>query len=243
MTDDSALGSHRTILFKLSGELLGDDQGSGIDAQAISRVADEIAQVVNAGIRTGMVIGGGNFFRGGRSVGFSLSAVRGHQMGMLFTIANAIALEQALLSKGVPTVVQSSVAVPSIVDQFDGHSFMKYLDEGGAVIFAGGTGSTHFSTDTAASLRAIQMGADILLKATQVDGIYSSDPKQEISAEKYDRLTYDDVLVKNLAVMDATAVAMCREHNLPIRVFDATVRGGIKRVGLGEEDGTLVSRG
>ena len=242
MTDDLALESDRTILFKLSGELLGDEQGSGMDAQAISRVADEISDVVNAGIRTGIVIGGGNFFRGGRSDGFLLSTTRGHQMGMLFTIANAIALEQALLSKDVKTVVQSSVAIPSIVDQFDGHSFMKNLDEGGAVIFAGGTGSTHFSTDTAASLRAIQIGADILLKATQVDGIYSSDPKQEASAEKYDRLTYDDVLVKNLAVMDATAVAMCREHSLPIRVFDATVSGGIRRVGLGEEDGTLVSK-
>lgn len=243
MSDDPALDSHRTILFKLSGELLGDEQGSGIDAQAINRVADEIADVVNAGVRTGIVIGGGNFFRGGRSDGFSLSAVRGHQMGMLFTIANAIALEQALLSKGVRTVVQSSVAVHSIVDQFDGYSFMNYLDEGGAVIFAGGTGSTHFSTDTAASLRAIQIGADILLKATQVDGIYSADPKQERNAVKYDRLNYDEVLLKNLAVMDATAVAMCREHNLPIRVFDATVRGGIKRAGLGEVDGTLVSKG
>ncbi|MDE0308845.1 MAG: UMP kinase [Acidiferrobacterales bacterium] len=242
MSDDSASGSHRTILFKLSGELLGDEHGSGIDPQSINRVADEIAQVVNAGVRTGMVIGGGNFFRGGRSAGFSLPAVQAHQMGMLFTIANAIALEQALLGIGVPTVVQSAIAIPSIVDQFDGRSFVRHLDEGSAVIFAGGTGSTHFSTDTAASLRAIQIGADILLKATQVDGIYSSDPKQENDAKKYDRITYDEVLMRNLAVMDAAAIVMCREHNLPIQVFDATVSGGIARAGLGGNDGTVVAR-
>ena len=243
MNDDSASSSDRTILFKLSGELLAGGRKSGIDPQEINRVAGELADVVGAGVRTGVVIGGGNFFRGGRSKGLSLSEVRGHQMGMLFTIANAIALEQALLSKNVPAVVQSSIAVPSIVEQFDGRSFQQYLDEGHVMIFAGGTGSTHFSTDTAASLRAIQIGADMLLKATQVDGIYSSDPKLESDAVKFDRLTYDQVLTMNLAVMDATSVTMCREHNLPIRVFDATVDGGIRRVGLGGKDGTLVSGG
>ncbi len=241
MADDPTADSNRTVLFKLSGELLGGRQGSGIDAEEISRVADELAAVAKSGIRIGIVIGAGNFFRGGRSKGYALSAIRGHQMGMLFTVANAIALEQTLISKGAPAVVQSSLAIPSIVEQFDGHSFRACLDEGSIVIFGGGTGSTHFSTDTAASLRAIQIGADILLKATQVDGIYSSDPRSEESARKFEKLTHTEVLRRNLSVMDATSVAMCREHNLPIRVFDATVHGGIVRAGLGESDGTLVS--
>ena len=241
MSDDSSVGSGRTILFKLSGELLGDETGSGINGESIDRVADELISVVNAGVRTGVVIGGGNFFRGGRSEGITLTEIRGHQLGMLFTVANAIALEQALLGKGAAAVVQSAIAVPSIVEQFDGRSFGLHLDEGTVVIFAGGTGSTHFSTDTAASLRAIQIGADVLLKGTQVDGVYSADPKQDADAEKFDTLTFDEVLAKNLSVMDATAIAMCREHKLPIQVFDATVAGGIRRAGLGANDGTLVS--
>lgn len=241
MNDDPASDCDRTILFKLSGELLAGGQKSGIDPDETDRVAGELADVVRAGVRTGVVIGGGNFFRGGKSSDHSLSEYRGHQMGMLFTIANAIALEQALLDQDVSAVVQSSIGIPSIVEQFDDRSSEKYLDEGCVMIYAGGTGNTHFSTDTAASLRAIQIGADILLKATRVDGIYNSDPQRDADAVRLGDLTYEEVLTMNLGVMDATSVALCRQHNLPIRVFNATVRGGISRAGLGGEDGTLVS--
>ena len=240
MIDSSAVQPYNKVLIKLSGELLGGDRGLGIDADEIDRVAGELAGIVNAGIKTGVVVGGGNFFRGGRKSGLSISKVRGHQMGMLFTIPNAIALEQTLRSKGVGAVVQSAVAVPSIVEQYDATSFADHLDNDCIVIFAGGTGSTHFTTDTAASLRAIEMGADILLKATNVDGIYSADPKNDTATVRFEMLTHNEILEKNLAVMDATSIALCREHNLPIRVFDGTVKGSIERVGLGSQEGTLV---
>ncbi len=239
--DNPAEPRYGTVLFKLSGELLGGPDGFGFDAEVLDRVAGELGAVAAAGVKTAVVIGGGNFFRGGRSQGYAISNVRAHQMGMLFTVANALALEQTLLSKGSRAVVQSAVAIPSIVAQFDGVSFVEHLASGAIVIFAGGTGATHFSTDTAAGLRAIEMGADVLLKATNVEGIFDRDPALYSDAQYYDSLGYDEVLAKNLSVMDATAIALCRGHRLPIRVFDGTQPGRILEAGLGGNSGTLVT--
>ncbi len=241
MTDEiPGISTYGTVLYKLSGELLGGADGVGLDVAELDRVAGELQSVAQAGIKTAVVVGGGNYFRGARNKALSIAALRAHQMGMLFTIANAIALEQTLQSKGTEAIVQSAVAVPSIVQNFDGVSFSEYLNRGAVVIFAGGTGSTHFTTDTAASLRAIEIKADILLKATDVDGIYSSDPMQNRDATLYDSLTFDQVLTDNLTVMDATSVALCREHQMPIRVFNASQTGTIVKAGLGANVGTLV---
>ena len=238
--DQSAQPRYGTVLYKLSGELLGGPQGFGLDAVELDKVAAELKAVVNAGVKTAVVVGGGNFFRGARNEVHSMAKVRAHQMGMLFTIANAMALEQTLHSQGVDAIVQSSIAVPSIVQQFDGVSFADHLVRGAVLIFAGGTGCTHFTTDTAASLRAIEIKADILLKATDVDGIYSSDPALNSDAVRFESLTFDQVLADNLAVMDATSIALCREHQLPIRVFDASKAGNITKAGIGSLVGTLV---
>ena len=232
---------YRTVLFKLSGELLGGEKGFGIDPDAILSVSKQLAAVSNAGVKVGIVIGGGNFFRGAQHSELMVTDVRKHQMGMLFTVCNALALEQTLISLNSPAAVQSAVDLPSVVQRYDAVSFQKHFDENRIVIFAGGTGNTHVTTDTAASLRAIEIQADVLLKATKVDGIYSADPVSNPSAIHYTRLTYDEVLSKNLAVMDAASVALCRQHSLPIRVFDASVQGGIEQCGLGVDCGTLVT--
>ena len=229
-----------TVLYKLSGEMLGGERGIGLDADELDRVASELISVASAGIKTGVVVGGGNHFRGARNSAISISTLRAHQMGMLFTIANAIALEQALQSQGAEAVVQSSVAVPSIVELFDGVSFTQHLDNGTIVVFAGGTGCTHFTTDTAASLRAIEMKADILLKATDVEGVYDSDPAKNSEARMYDSLSFDQVLADNLTVMDAASIALCREHQMPIRVFNGSIPGNISMAGFGGDVGTLV---
>jgi len=231
---------YKTVLFKLSGALLGGERATEFDVTELNRVALELKRVADAGIKTAVVVGGGNFFRGARNEALSIATLRAHQMGMLFTVANAIALEQTLQSQGIDAVVQSSVAIPSIVQQFDGVSFAECLDRGAIVVFAGGTGCTHFTTDTAASLRAIEIKADILLKATDVDGIYSSDPSRHDDAKLFDTLTFDQVLSKNLAVMDATSIALCREHALQIRVFNASQAGNICAAGFGNSVGTLV---
>ena len=242
MSDDNpSQYRYETVLFKLSGELLGGKQGVGYDAEELDRVAEELSLVANAGIKTAVVIGGGNFFRGGANRGLPISDIRAHQMGMLFTISNAIALEQALQSKGADAIVQSSVAVPSIVQQFDGVSFARNLSNGCILVFAGGTGCTHFTTDTAASLRAVEIGADILLKVTDVDGIYDSDPSSNRNAKMYESLTHDEVLANNLAVMDAASIALCKEHKMPIRVFNGSQPGAIFEAGLGSGAGTLVT--
>ena len=241
MPERTPVSRYTTVLFKLSGEMLGGSQGVGLDSSELNRVALELADVARTGVRTAVVVGGGNFYRGGKNRHPSISTVRSHQMGMLATITNALALEQTLIGIGIHAVVQSAVAVPAMVETYDAVSFSDHLDNGRIVIFAGGTGNTHVSTDTAAGLRAIEVKADILLKATDVDGIYSADPHESNSAIRYKFLTFDEVLAKNFAVMDATAIALCREHNLPVRVFDATKEGEITRVALGSRAGTLVS--
>ena len=235
-------GRYRRILLKISGELLGGAEGVGFDSATVNRIANELHEVANHGIEVGVVVGGGNFFRGGRESRLPISRVRGDQIGMLCTIINALALEQILHERGSIAVVQSAVFVPSLVESYDAMSFESYFADKRVVIFAGGTGNTHVTTDTAASLRAVEIGADILLKATKVDGVYSESPDINADAVKYDQLTFDEVLNKNLTVMDAMAVAVCRENNLPIRVFNACKEGSIARVGLGSDEGTLVSK-
>ncbi len=232
---------YATVLYKLSGEMLGGSQGFGVDAATTRRVCEELTGVASHGVRVAVVVGGGNFFRGGRNTSLAASAVRKDQIGMLFTLANALALEQTLMSLGARAAVQSAIDVPALAERYDGRSFISHFERRRIVIFAGGTGNTHFTTDTAASLRAIEIGADILLKATKVDGIYTGDPMCADAVRRYETVTYDEVLEKNLAVMDATSVALCREHNLPIRVFDAAASGNIESIGLGAELGTLVT--
>lgn len=243
MTDNTAVSNYKTVLFKLSGELLGGEDGSGIDDCKLKRVSDELVDLLSRGVRIAVVIGGGNFFRGGSRSQLSILAERGHQMGLLFTIANALVLEQGVIKSGADAVVQSAIPVPTVVEAFDWSTSKKHLDAGKVVIFAGGTGHPHFSTDTAASLRAIQVGADVLLKATKVDGVYDSDPKKNSSAVRYTFVTHSEALEKNLGFMDATSIALCREHSLPIRVFDASVKGGLIQAGMGEQIGSLVSKG
>ncbi len=241
MTKDAVGTRFNTVLFKLSGELLGGDEGRGIDAIQLDRVSEELATLATSGIRTAVVIGGGNYFRGGHRSQLSISTERGHQLGMLFTIANSMVLEQGIVNKGVDAVVQSSIRIQSVVESFNLNTCKAHLDTGRVVIFAGGTGHSHFSTDTAASLRAVQIGADILLKATKVNGVYDSDPMKNATATRFEKLDHSEVLEKNLAFMDATSIALCREHNLAIRVFDASIRGGMIRAGMGKQIGSLVS--
>ncbi len=241
MTDENAVSKFETVLFKLSGELLGGKDGRGIDDRKLRRTADELVDLAHRGLRIGVVIGGGNFYRGGSRSEPSIFAERGHHMGLLFTIVNALALEQGVIQSGADAIVQSAVPVPSVVEAYDGNACRKHLDAGRVVIFAGGTGHSHFSTDTAASLRAIQIGANVLLKATKVNGVYDSDPELNPSAARYAFVTHSEVLEKNLGFMDATSIALCREHRLPVRVFDALTEGGLIQAGMGEEIGSLVS--
>ncbi len=239
----SESSSYRRVLLKLSGEILGGEDGSGFDATTVNRIVDEIHQLVLRGVQVGVVIGGGNFHRGRQSEELGISRVRGDQIGMLCTIINAFALEQVALQSGAEIVVQSVLAVPSMVEQYDAVSFEQHFQRNRIVVFAGGTGNTHVTTDSGASLRAVEINADILLKGTKVDGIYSAAPDDYSSAIMYNQITFDEVLSNNLEVMDAMAVAICRDNNLPIRVFNANQTGAIIRAGMGESIGTLVNNG
>ncbi len=232
---------YRRVLVKLSGEILGGREGSGFEPDTMNRICDELADVVKAGVQVALVIGGGNFFRGGRSSGLAMSRTRADQIGMLCTVMNAVAMEQVLKSKGVDSTVQSSVAVPAVAQQYDGVSFEQYFAKRHVVLFAGGTGNALLTTDTAASLRAIDIGADVLLKATKVDGVYSEMPDDKTDATPFERITYDQVLDSQLEVMDLAAIAICRQYGMPIRVFNAWNEGAIARVCVGANEGTLVS--
>ncbi len=242
MSGSKASANHRRVLLKLSGEMLGGRAGSGFERATVDRVCDELKRVVTDGAQVAVVVGGGNFFRGASSFGLPLSRVRADQIGMLCTVMNAIAIEQALQSKSVNAVVQSSVAIPAMVEQYDGASFERYFEKNCVVLFAGGTGNALLTTDTAASLRAIDIGADVLLKATKVDGVYSGAPDDLAKDEKpYDRISYDKVLDDQLEVMDLAAIAICRQYGMPIRVFNAWQDGAVARACAGEDIGTLVS--
>lgn len=233
--------AYRRILLKLSGEALLGSQDYGIDPPVIRQVAIEIAEVLGLGVQIGLVIGGGNIFRGAGLAEAGMDRVTGDQMGMLATVINALALQDALERQGVVARVMSALQINEVCEDYIRRRAVRHLEKGRAVIFAAGTGNPFFTTDTAASLRAIEIGAEVLIKATKVDGIYSADPLKEPDAVRYRELSFDQVLTDNLKVMDATAIVMCRENNLPLVVFNLNNAGDLIRLVKGETLGTAVS--
>ncbi len=231
---------YKRILLKLSGEALAGQQGYGIDPDIIRGIAREIREVVALGLEIAIVIGGGNIFRGVAASSMGMDRASADYMGMLATVMNSLALLDALEKAGVSTRVQSAIEMQEIAEPYIRRRAVRHLEKGRVVIFGAGTGNPFFTTDTAASLRAVEIGAEIILKATKVDGVYNADPKKDKNAVKYDQLTYLDVLKQGLAVMDSTAISLCMDNNMPIIVFDLTGTGNIKRVVCGEQIGTIV---
>lgn len=233
------LAYHR-ILLKLSGEALSGETHMGIEPSVIDRFASDIFSVYQLGIEIGVVVGGGNLFRGAALSQIGLSRITGDQMGMLATLMNALALRDVFERMNMPSRIMSAIPMSGIVDHHDRRKAMHHLSTKRIVIFAAGTGSPLVTTDTAASLRAIEIEADVLLKATKVDGIYSADPNTHKDAQRYDELTYEEVLQRELGVMDLGAFCQCRDHNMPIRVFNMHKSGALERIVRGELEGTLV---
>ncbi|MEW5421026.1 UMP kinase [Amorphus sp. 3PC139-8] len=231
----------RRILLKLSGEALTGKGGFGIDPAVTSRIADEIKQVVELGGQVGVVVGGGNFVRGAQIASSGLDRVSGDHMGMLATVMNALALNAALTSRGVPARVLSAIAVPTICDSFTQRAALGHFQAGRVVLFAGGTGNPFFTTDTGAVLRAVEMGCEVVMKGTQVDGVYSADPKTDPTASRFDRLTHREVLARGLSVMDATAIALARDNRIPVSVFSIGEPGAFVAVAAGGGRSTLVT--
>lgn len=231
----------RRILLKLSGEALMGREDYGIDPDVLTRIATEILQVQELGIQVGVVIGGGNIFRGAGLARAGMDRVTGDHMGMLATLINALALQDALERVGAHARVMSALQIHEVSEDYIRRRAIRHLEKGRVTIFAAGTGNPFFTTDTAAALRAIEIGADVLIKATKVDGVYTADPKKDATARRYDHLTFDRVIADRLNVMDTTAVVMCRENNVPIRVFDLHAGGALVRLARGEPVGTLVT--
>jgi uridylate kinase len=232
---------YRRIVLKLSGEALcGEEGGFGIRPETLTRVAAEIAELQRLGVEVGIVVGGGNIFRGLKGASAGMDRSQSDYMGMLATVINALALQDAMEKQGTPTRVMTAIEIRQVAEPYIRRRAMRHLAKGSVVIFAAGTGNPFFSTDTAAALRAMEIGADALFKATKVEGIYDRDPNRYEDAQMFDRLSYDRFLVERIGVMDATAVALCRENKLPIRVFKLTTRGNILRVARGEDLGTVV---
>jgi len=232
---------YKRILLKLSGEALMGGQGHGIDLAVIEKIASEIKEIYDNNIEIAIVIGGGNIFRGLSAAATGMERASADYMGMLATVLNALALQNILENKGVVTRVQSAIEMRELAETYIRRRAVRHLEKKRVVIFAAGTGNPYFTTDTAAALRAMEIGAEVIMKATKVDGVYSADPVKDPSAVKYDRLTYLEVLQKDLKVMDATAISLCKDNNLPIIVFNMNVPGNIKRIVSGESLGTLVS--
>lgn len=232
--------AYKRILLKLSGEALMGGDAYGINRDVIDRITHEIAEVVRLGIQVAIVIGGGNIFRGVAPGAAGMDRAKADYMGMLATVINALALEDAMRRAGIASRVQSALLVEPVAEPYIRGKALRYLEEGKVIIFAGGTGNPFFTTDTAAALRGREMGVDIVLKATKVDGVYTSDPKIDPSAERYRELTFDEAIVKNLRVMDATALALCRDQNMLLKVFSIFKPNALKRVVMGEDEGTLV---
>jgi len=232
---------YERILLKLSGEALLGQEDYGIDPLIIHRIAVEISDVMKLGIRMAIVIGGGNIFRGAGLAESGIDRVTGDHMGMLATVMNSLALQDALESIGVDARVMSAISVNDVCEDYIRRRAVRHLEKGRAVICAGGTGNPFFTTDTAAALRAIEVGADIVLKATKVDGVYSADPVRDPTAERFETLGYDRVIESKLGVMDANAIVLCRDRGMPIRVFNVFEEGNLVRIAKGEPIGTLVS--
>ncbi len=228
------------ILLKLSGEALMGDGEFGISPDVMNRVAAEVRELVQMGVQVGVVVGGGNLFRGAGLADAGMDRVTGDHMGMLATIMNALAMQDALEHQGVFTRVMSAIKINQICEDYIRRRAIRHLEKGRVVIFAAGTGNPFFTTDSAASLRAIEIGAQLLLKATKVDGVYSADPMKHPDAVRYERMTYDEVLERKLMVMDVTAIVLCRDHHMPLRVFDMNKPGALRCIVMGEDEGTLV---
>jgi uridylate kinase len=231
---------YKRVLLKLSGEALGGEQGYGIDPNTITTIANEVKRVVDMGVQLSLVIGGGNIFRGLAASSKGMDRASADYMGMLATMINSLAMQDALEKIGVDTRVQSAIAMAEVAEPYIRRRAIRHLEKGRVVIFGAGTGNPYFTTDTAASLRAMEIGADVILKGTKVDGVYSADPNKDPSATKFEALTYIEVLRKGLQVMDATAISLCMDNSLPIIVFDVTTDGNVVRVVGGERIGTLV---
>jgi uridylate kinase len=232
---------YNRILLKLSGEALTGDADFGIDPKILDRIAVEVGQLVGLGVQIGMVIGGGNLFRGAALSAAGMERVTGDHMGMLATVMNALAMRDALERASIPTRVMSSIPMSGVVEHYDRRTAIRHLNASDVVIFSAGTGNPFFTTDTAACLRGIEIDADLILKATKVDGVYSSDPEKNKDAKKFDRLTYDDVIEKKLAVMDLTAICLSRDHGVPIKVFNMRRSGALLDNVLGLAEGTLIN--
>lgn len=231
---------YKKILLKLSGEALMGDKHFGIDPEVLITFAEEIAEIHRLGVQIGVVIGGGNIFRGVQAAAHGIDKVSGDQMGMLATVINCIAFQNALEAAGVSTRLQTAIKMEQIAEPLIRRRAMRHLEKGRVVLFAAGTGNPYFTTDTAAALRAIEIGADVIIKGTRVDGVYDSDPEKNPDAIKFNTLSYKDVIQKDLRVMDHTAITLCHENLLPIKVFNINVKGNLKRLVLGENIGTLV---
>ena len=232
--------NYKRVLIKLSGEALMGDLDYGIDANMLKRVASEITEVVKMGVEVALVIGGGNIFRGAGLVKSGIDRVTGDHMGMLATVMNALAMQDALEKMAVSVRVMSALSMNEVCEDYVRRRAVRHLEKGRIVIFAAGTGNPFFTTDSAASLRAIEIGADVMLKATKVDGVYSADPMKDPDAVFQHILNYDQVIEQRLGVMDATAIVMCRDQNMPLRVFNMNKPGALMKVIMGEQEGTLV---
>jgi uridylate kinase len=231
---------YKRVLLKLSGEALMGDDAFGINRQTIARMVEEIVDVTRLGVELAIVIGGGNIFRGVAPGAQGMDRATADYMGMMATIMNALALQDALKRSGIDARVQSALNIEQVVEPYIRPKALRYLEEGKVVIFAAGTGNPFFTTDTAAALRGAEIGAEIVLKATKVDGIYTADPKKDSTATRYSRISFDEAINRRLEVMDATAFALCRDQKLPIKVFSITKHGALGRAVMGEDEGTLV---
>jgi uridylate kinase len=231
---------YRRVLLKLSGEALMGKLGYGIDAGVVQEIASEVAEVVGEGVQMAIVVGGGNIFRGLKAAAAGMDRATADYIGMIATVMNAMTLQDALEQAGIPTRVQTAIAMQEVAEPYIRRRAIRHLEKGRVVIFGAGSGNPFFTTDTTAALRAAEIDAEVIFKATKVDGIYDSDPLQNPNARRYQTLTYSHVLTHELRVMDSTAIALCKENNIPIMVFDLTVRGNIHRAVMGESVGTIV---
>ena len=228
------------ILLKISGEALAGSQRFGLDPERVTSLAAEVAEVAKRGVQIGLVLGGGNIFRGVAAAALKMDRVTGDNMGMLATVINALAFQDALEHQGVPTRVMTAIQMHQLAEPYIRRRAIRHLEKGRAVLFAAGTSNPYFSTDTAATLRGLEIHAEIIAKATSVDGVYDKDPKKFADAVKYSEISYTEVLSKALGVMDASAVAMCRDNHMPITVFDLNASGNIMRMAMGEPIGTVI---
>jgi uridylate kinase len=241
MTSEVPHPHFKRVLIKLSGEALLGDREHGIDPRVLGRIADEIHELKRAAVEVAIVIGGGNIFRGAGLAASGIDRVTADQMGMLATVINALAIQDALERRGMYARVMSAIKINEVCEDYIRRRAVRHLEKGRVVVLAAGTGNPFFTTDSAASLRAIEINADLMIKATKVDGVYSADPATDASAERYDLLDYDDVLERKLGVMDATAIVLCRENDMPLRVVDMNQPGAFVAAALGQEVGTLVT--